>query len=135
MPWFKSLMYRKCQLKHLVPRKCQEMSNRSSFGQMFSQQINAQTIKRLEVGMGLFFGGKHWSKGRVPWKLIRVWFEVKNKEPKWFCAPPPTPHKWWWNAFVNLSWCPHPELITLPTLHTWHFASNPIWNAECNDFF
>lgn len=124
-------MYRKCQQKHPVPRKCRETSNYSSFGQKLSQQSMHEQLKGWEVGTGLFFEGKSWSKERVPWKLIRAQLEVKNKAPKWSCAPSPSLHRWWWNAFVSLLRFPPPELITLSTLHSGQFASNTICNAHC----
>lgn len=58
MTWFKSLMYRKGQLKHPVSRKHKEMHNYSSFGQNFSQQSMNKQLKSWEVGIGLFFEGK-----------------------------------------------------------------------------
>lgn len=98
--------------------------------------INAWTIKRLGGGDGrCSLEARADPRGESLVNSLEPGWKSKIKNLKWSCAPRPTPHKWWWNAFVNLSWCLHPELITLPTLNTWQFASNPIWNAYCTGFF
>lgn len=114
-------MYRQYQLKHSVSRKIQAnelllITGQKPFQQSIQEQLEGWKIE-LEV--------IRWSNGRVPWKLIRGWLKVKNKEPKLSCVPKSTPHKWWLDILVNFPWCPYPEFITLSNLHTWLFTQTP----------
>lgn len=131
MPWFKS---DNVNWNTQYPGKTRKCVTLHHFVKSFLSNQCAN-ITRLGDGDGNCLKRRAWSKGRVLWKLIRAWLEVKNKEPKCSCAPPPTPHTWWWNAFVNLPWCPYSELTMLSTLHAWQFASNTMWNAYYTGFF
>lgn len=83
MPWFKSLPA--VQKMPIEMPSAQEMQGNAwllSIRSQASSAINAQTIRRLQVGMGLFSEGKSRAKEKIPWKLIRAQLEVRNKEPK-----------------------------------------------------